>query len=292
MLHLSNNQITVHLLDPFLDQEYFGSRYCTGGYIWQIADKQGNHLFSGPRYPALHPPVFDGQGAPEAFVSTLGSAEVPVGSLVTVPGVGNVVKSSNKTPFHVRDNPEVREFCKWHIDLADDQVCMETQQESEVFSCNIERRIMLIESTVVSRTVFRNHSQQPYPLTWFAHPFFPVNHDLRCAALPSFWQVPENAGYLRSANGDLCMKPDFNWEIGLFQQLDIKDKTDVDISVYNQNGGVCRLTTDYSPNTVPVWANAATFSLEPYLVRTVPAGGESAWEVCYDFSGLMTGSER
>ena len=38
MYTLSNEQLTVSILNPLADQSRFGVRYCTGGYIFQISD--------------------------------------------------------------------------------------------------------------------------------------------------------------------------------------------------------------------------------------------------------------
>jgi hypothetical protein len=62
---LTNDLLSVLILDPTEDTHLFGSRYCTGGYIWQIFHKKYGELLRGPHYPQKCPPVFDGQGAPE-----------------------------------------------------------------------------------------------------------------------------------------------------------------------------------------------------------------------------------
>jgi hypothetical protein len=74
VLTLANETLTVELLDPALDRDRFGVRYCTGGYIFQIRDATLGDLLSGPTYPASFN-WFDGQGIPDAFnLSPLASA--------------------------------------------------------------------------------------------------------------------------------------------------------------------------------------------------------------------------
>src|SRR5580765_644185 len=81
MLSLSNDQVDVHILDPIADQALLGSRYCTGGYIYEVSDRQMGVITSGPGYPdEVLPPVFDGQGLPEAFPGFLWSGAESKGS--------------------------------------------------------------------------------------------------------------------------------------------------------------------------------------------------------------------
>src|SRR5262245_49107041 len=66
MYTLTNESLEVSILDPLADQERFGTRYCTGGYIFQIEDRRHGALLSGPTYPDSFN-WFDGQGIPDAF---------------------------------------------------------------------------------------------------------------------------------------------------------------------------------------------------------------------------------
>ena len=63
MFTLSSETLVVEILDPVADQERFGVRYCTGGYIFQVTDAQHGPLLSGPTYPHDFN-WFDGQGIP------------------------------------------------------------------------------------------------------------------------------------------------------------------------------------------------------------------------------------
>ena len=66
MYSLKNESLEVSILDPLADQQRFGTRYCTGGYIFQVVDPKLGDLLSGPTYPDSFN-VFDGQGIPDAF---------------------------------------------------------------------------------------------------------------------------------------------------------------------------------------------------------------------------------
>src|SRR5260221_9387727 len=109
MLSLSNDQLTVSVLDPVADRQLLGSRYCTGGYIYEVTDRRLGVITSGPGYPTEVPPqVFDGQGLPEAFQSFLGhdvdwsaaDRGQDVGTRMLVIGVG-MVRSTVPEEFRV-----------------------------------------------------------------------------------------------------------------------------------------------------------------------------------------------
>src|SRR6266567_1051673 len=99
MLTLSNDQLVVSILDPVDDRPRLGSRYVTGGYVYDVTDRKLGVVTSGPGYPdEVFPPVFDGQGLPEAFPGFLwtgieGEGSIPrsePGTKMLVIGVGLV----------------------------------------------------------------------------------------------------------------------------------------------------------------------------------------------------------
>ena len=116
------------MLDPVLDTPKLGSRYCTGGYVWQVTDTRLGELFSGPCFPDAEPPVFDGQGAPEVFELALGRETAKVGDDVWVIGVGRVRRESPVQPFHVRDNPTVVERVTWSVERSPKRITMRSRE--------------------------------------------------------------------------------------------------------------------------------------------------------------------
>ena len=73
MLELVSDTLTVAVLDLRDPADGFanGSRYCTGGYIFQVTDATQGELLTGPA-GAVHEAgnsfdVFNGQGFPDSF---------------------------------------------------------------------------------------------------------------------------------------------------------------------------------------------------------------------------------
>src|SRR5262249_35587550 len=103
MYSIANALLAVSILDPIADRERFGTRYCTGGYIFQVADAQLGPLMSGPRCPDGFS-QFDGQGIPDAF--NLAPLNGPAGSSqALILGIG----------LCDREKDTVLEFCRWDI---------------------------------------------------------------------------------------------------------------------------------------------------------------------------------
>ncbi|MBN1756792.1 MAG: hypothetical protein JW863_00655 [Chitinispirillaceae bacterium] len=283
MFIISNTELKLSIIDPNADKVLLGSRYCTGGYIWQIEDTENGPLLTGPQYPSATPLPFHGQGAPEAFVTPLGNDDVPVGEIVTVIGVGEVLRTSGNRPFHVRDNPTVRRFCTWTVKQDNETIIMTTDQISGEYALTLTRRVSLDGRTVTSYTEVINQSSVTLSLSWFPHPFFPPSSDGRCCRFVADWSVPENNGYYRDNQGCLRMKREYPWKKGLFQQLEISSGEKLAAEVQHHAVGSVSVSTDYQLAALPVWANAVTFSPEPYLYRVIAAGEVCGWKIFYRF---------
>jgi hypothetical protein len=280
MIAIRNGILSADILDPRADRDKLGSRYCAGGYIWQLYDANGRPLLSGPRFPSAIPPVFDGQGMPEMFETPLGGDDGPVGSQVCVIGVGLVEKSSDIAPFHPKNNPNVTQFCDWEVDTGGDWAAMATSQRVGDKSIKLRHEVRLDGGRVLSVNTLTNTGNAIINLSWFAHPFFPINNDLICGKIIPAASMPDNAGYEIDGGGVIRMKPDYPWEKGLFQVLDVPP-TKLHIAVPHPLAGAISLKTDYNVARCAVWGNARTFSFEPFIRQAVMPGEAASWEVEY-----------
>ncbi|MDR0330491.1 MAG: hypothetical protein LBH93_02120 [Chitinispirillales bacterium] len=279
MITISTDKIAVDILDPIADRDKLGSRYCTGGYIWQLYGRDGRPLLSGPHFPSASPPVFDGQGMPEVFETPLGGEGGAVGSNVCVIGVGLVKKSSGIAPFHPRNNPHVARFCDWDIiERESDRVAMVTSQTFGGKSVKLRRMVRVEGNRVESINTLANTGGSDVNLRWFSHPFFPPTANLSCGKIAPRIKLPDNAGYEMGADGVISMKPDYPWEKGLFQVLDTPEAK-LNFHILHPAAGALNLQLDYNVTRCALWANSRAFSFEPFTQRTVSARGEASWGV-------------
>jgi hypothetical protein len=283
MHQLENAELSVAVLDPATDLDRCGSRYCVGGYIYQVTDAHKGELLSGPEYPNPRPNLFDGQGAPEQFVTVLG-ADAPVGGEVGAIGVGRVRRTSSREPFQVRHNPEVIEFLPWQVIRSAGAVTMQAEQRFQNWAYRLNRTVNLAGRTVHSRTSIENQGQPALPIRWFAHPFFPLTADRVYCRLSTPFSLPESPGYELNADGFICQKPDYEWSKGCFQVLEYA-RTGNSITIEERHPAVGSVTavTDFMPDWLPIWSNAATFSFEPYFVRELAPGEAATWSIRYQF---------
>ncbi len=283
MLNIKNNHLSVSLLDPVLDKALLGSRYCVGGYIYQVKDVIKGDLLSGPSFLSGTYNSFDGQGAPEVFVATINGDFAKVGDNVLVFGVGNVKKSSSKIPFHSRDNPFVTEFAAWDIQATADALVARTRQESDQCDISITRRVALRGRTVSSDTSFANNGEQSILLRWFPHPFFPIPPTPKACCFDFPVLVPDNPGYSSTENGTIEVKPDFDWNKGLYQPLTLPGAALFSARVKHPLVNDVAVSCNYAPSFLPLWANRETFSFEPYFEKIVGKGEIVSWKIEYDF---------
>lgn len=282
MFTIKNDQLVVSILDPVAERFRLGSRYCTGGYIYQVTDLQLGELFSGPLYPNPYPDVFDGQGAPDMFHAALVPDGTPVGGEVACIGVGRVLRSSPHEPFEVRFNPTVIEFLTWETALEKTRITMSAAQVFGPWGYELTRRVALEGRAVVSTTTIRSTGQAVLPIRWFAHPFWPLTADnVLCRFSPAVGMA-ENPGYRFDADGFICRKPDFDWSRGgHYQPLEILSPAPLEVIEKHPRTGQTVTTIDFVPGFLPIWGNSRTFSFEPYYLGELRDGEQAEWTIRY-----------
>jgi hypothetical protein len=282
MFILKNNEIELQIINPQKDRKLLGSRYCTGGYIFQVKDFKKGNLFSGPQYPSPDFDVFNGQGAPEVFVSAL-NEQCEVGKDVFVIGVGTVTRTSPIDPFHVRDNPLVKEPCSWEIEEEPDSIKMTSKCVFNQWNFVITKVITLNYRTVFSQTKIINNCKENIPILWFAHPFFPIPENrVACKFSPQI-KLAENEGYFINNEGAIELRNEYNWKKGLYQKIAYNSEKKLLVVQNHPLVGKISVTGDFIPESIAIWANDITFSFEPFYKVNLAHGEKRTWSISYCF---------
>jgi hypothetical protein len=283
VLTLAGEQLTVSVLDPRVDAARLGSRYCSGGYVWQVTDAAHGAIFAGPCFPHAEPPAFDGQGAPEVFELALGQHSAAVGDEVYVIGVGRVLRESAVRPFHVRDNPRVTEPAVWAVsDTAPGLLAFDTQATFHDFSFELSRSLELGGRTLRSATRLRNLGARELPLRWFAHPFFPWAGERWCRlSLES--ALPDGAPLCEDAEHFIARRPGSSWQRGHYVVPRVALGGYLGIEQCHPALGLVRVRCDFPLGGLAFWGNDKTASVEPFFQTILLAGTEVSWSVSYDF---------
>ncbi|HEX5414596.1 MAG TPA: hypothetical protein VFZ25_02945 [Chloroflexota bacterium] len=289
MLTLTNDQLAVSVLDPVADRARLGSRYCTGGYVYAVADQRRGMITSGPGYPSEEqPPLFDGQGLPEAFPSQLWVGKDPNGPPMALPAPGTTmlvigVGLVRATPMEkIREMP-VDEFCEWQTSSSPTSLRMETTQSYAGWQFELTRELRLANRTLVSETRLTNTGADAVSFRWFPHPFFPLPKG-ECCKFNCSVSMPENPGYEMLASGFVGTKTDHEWSrAGHFQALEHQAAHPLITLQRHPTLGLIAASCSYVPTFFPIWGNRNTFSFEPYLSQAVAPGAESTWAITYDF---------
>jgi hypothetical protein len=274
MYTLANDALTVSILDPVADQARLGTRYCAGGYIFQVEDARHGPLMSGPTYPDEYT-AFNGQGIPDAFnLSPL--FETPqAGPRALVIGVGVCDLAQNR----------VVEHCAWAVAQAAGSITMRTEQAFQGFGLGLERTVGLMGRTLRSATRLANTGQRPIPVRWFPHPFYPLPQGETLCRFNVRVRVAENPAYALAPNGYLARKPIAGEPRpgGYYQALEHEATSNLVVLQRHPALGLAAATCSYAPGLLPVWGNMRTFSWEPFFERTVAAGQEVEWWIDYEF---------
>jgi len=277
--------LEVLILNPTCDIGRVGSRYCVGGYIYQVKDDERGELLSGPQYPEPRPDVFHGQGAPDAFVTALGAEHAALGAQVAVIGVGRVRRTDISEPFTARNNPEVTHFLPWEVTTTDNAVRMTTEDEFDDYKYKLTRTVKLAQRNLESYYTLHNMGAKELPIKWFAHPFFPLNADQRCCRFEFPVTLPGNAGYTLDQDRNLAQRSEFDWREGLFVPLShAAREAPTRITQYHDKVGSVLAEMSFVPDWLPIWSNDRTFSFEPYYIRDLAPSASLSWSISYYFA--------
>jgi|TARA_B100001964_G_C14200402_1_gene585467 hypothetical protein len=269
---LGNDELSLTLLDPVEDETRLGTRYVSGCYIHQVEVARLGPLFSGPVYPEDPPPVFHGQGIPEAFRITVDPVD----------GQGICFGNS----FFADDGSSRRhrkaiERCRWRIDQEEVRLRMSTTQRFGDLAINLHREIALAGREVTSATRVQNIGSVPVPLTWFAHPFFPWPEDGVCCRFSGDISLSDNPGFGLDENGFIVRLPDHDWSRGQLTQIEGLKGHRLDAVMRHPVRGEMTVQGDFAMSQMPIWGNACTVSFEPYLEESVDPNAELAWSLSY-----------
>jgi hypothetical protein len=281
MLSLANETLRVELLDPAdaTDRARLGIRYAWGGYIWQVHDAAAGPLLTGPEWPVDRPIPFNGQGLPESFRH----AEFGTGRpLILEDRRGFIIGIGDVAP-NMAGELAVTTPCAWHLTRAPDAIEFCTSQSGHAHACQLTRRVALAGRTLTSSTQLTNTGHRPLPLHWFAHPFFALTDRLLTCELPADWGMAENIGYALDARNRLSFKRRFlHRDDGHFEPLRVGPSPLRAVISHPRLAHVV-FSTDFVPDTCPVWGNSNTWSIEPYIQSELAPGASRAWTLRYEF---------
>lgn len=279
MLILDNADLRVELIDPATEQARLGPRYCWGGYIWQIHDRNVGVLLTGPEWPTVDPQPVNGQGLPESFrhSTTTGQPLLWDGALGLAPGAGALGRDAQGAVV-------VTTPCVWQIDQQPDRVVFRTEQSVGRWAYALERTIELHGRQVRSHSRLTNRGATPLVLEWFTHPFFALQSDgLQRVTLPEGTQLPENPGYILTGR-ELTFRRAFVGEKdGHLEHLGLPAGRPFTASLAHPRLDGVRFATDFAPFKCVLWANGNTLSLEPFLALHLAPGESREWTLTYDF---------
>jgi hypothetical protein len=286
MLFLSNSDLCISVLDPVSDRNRLGPRFCTGGYVYQIEHARHGPIFSGPEYPSEHPSVLNGQGIPDVFQFTLFDKpdERPEKKLIV--GVGLIGNPSAQRAIESHFHSPVEEFCRWSTDQSPTQLVMKTTQVYRNWGLRLARALLLEGNCLTTRSELRCTGLAHLPFRWFAHPFFPLNHDRRCCRIPRGYTLLENEGFIVDRESVLHMHPTYDWTKGEYTLLGGTLASDrFEIFQLHPALSAIRVTCDFLPSKVALWANDRTFSFEPFHESVLQPGESTHWSMTYEFIG-------
>ena len=283
MIILENSKLRVSILHPVDDRERLGARYCTGGYVYQVEDKTLGPLFSGPEYPSLSPSVINGQGMPDVFQFTFFDDPEERPPVKMIIGVGLLDNGVGQKASDLHFSLPVSEPCTWETTIDAGSVFMHTRQSQAGRSLELGRTLRLSERTLASTTLLKNTGNGEMEFRWFAHPFFPRMADDESCTPDFTFVLPECGAFYTDKGGAIGFNKSFDWIAGGFQPLEGTAGQRFGVRQHHPLCGSVRVDGDFPLHRVVLWANEKTFSIEPFLERTLQPGDEYAWTLTYRF---------
>lgn len=281
MLALHNSALSVALLDPAdaADRARQGTRYCWGGYIWQVTDAQAGPLFTGPQWPEPAPRPFNGQGLPESFRH----AEFGTGRPLILENQRGFIIGIGDVAPDAHGELAVTSPCAWTITRSADSVEFCTSQAGNGYACQLTRRVTLQDRTVTSATSLANTGSRPLPLHWFAHPFFALTDRRLTCAIPASWGMKQNIGYSLDDAHRITFRRQFEHiDDGHFEQLLVGAGTPLRAELSHPKLRGLVFKSDFTPDSCPIWGNNNTWSIEPYIATDLAPGVSRAWTLRYE----------
>jgi hypothetical protein len=272
MIELRNETLSIDILDPVKDRHLLGTRYCWGGYIWQVSDNQKGPLLSGPDYPSPKPLAFNGQGLPEVLRHSVLFSGKPLtwekdeGLIMGVGRVQRVGKDDPKTP-----EPEgltITEPAPWIIEQWENEIIFSTQGSFYKWVYQLERRISLNGRVITSETTLKNKGA--------------YTDGFATCKFHSPISMKDNVGFHLSS-GLFSTKKRFIGEDNHFEMMELPEETNLDVTISHPLIQDIRFSTNFALSMLPIWAGEATISIEPYMVTEISPGKEKKWKLTYQF---------
>jgi hypothetical protein len=276
MLELKNKSLRLEILDPVADRARLGTRFCWGGYVWQVHDSLHGPVLAGPEFPAEPKDVFNGQGIPEVLrYAVLLSGE----PLTIEKGNGGLIMGVGRVDADLL----LAKPCAWAIETAESSINFQTRDTALGWGYALSRSLRLDGRRLTSQTTVRNTGERSLPVHWFAHPFFPLTGGSLVCQLHFPARIPENPGFTLEDGCIRFIRPFHTMKDDAFVMLEIDPGTPFDATLSHPRLDGIRIRGDFELARLPVWANGNTFSIEPYIHRNLEPGEETDWALTYEF---------
>jgi hypothetical protein len=279
MISIASGQLRVDLLDPAdpADRLRQGTRFCWGGYIWQVHAAQAGSLLAGPEWPSSTPSAYNGQGMPEVFKPESLRHDRAVGETDLIIGVGEVRRVPGSPPQLLRP-------CEWTVRATNDAAEFTTRQTLGAVDLLLVRRIALEGRSLTSSTSLSNRGAIAVRVVAFAHPFFPLlDGRLSCRLSPGY-TIGSNPGFTLNERGLLIFtRPFLLASDNEYHPLTYPHGSAFEAVISHPAVGSVRMSADMTPDRCFVWGNRHTWSIEPYFEPEVPPRLTATWSVAYEF---------